>query len=204
MKLYFVRHGQTEFNQVGKIQGGTVDSPLTLAGIEGARHAGKRLANVTFDQVYASPQKRAKDTALYIMAENKDTNPPAIIEESKFRELAFGQWEGRLITEVQGEAQYHYLKKQPERYDPQHFHGESYQQLVKRSRQALSEVIAKQPEAANLLIVSHGITLTTLIKALEGKGQKDYRESGLLDNTSISIIETQDRGQSYELITYNS
>lgn len=204
MKLYFVRHGQTEFNRMGRIQGGNIDSPLTLSGVEGAKTAGKKLAEVVFDQVYVSPLERAKDTAQYIMAENNDIDQPPLIEERDFRELEFGEWEGQLIKEIQGEIQYQYLKTQPEKYDPSAFSGESYQQLVARSRRALELIINNQLNASNILIVSHGITLTTLIKSLEGKKQADYRESGLLDNTSISIMETTDEGQTFQLVAYNS
>lgn len=204
MKVYFVRHGQTEFNQIGRIQGGKIDSPLTQVGIAGAKKAGERLADIKFNQVYASPLKRAKDTAGYIMSESNDKNYPAIIEETNFRELEFGQWEGQFISDIKEEAQYLNLKTQPAKYDPSHHQGESYQELVARSCQTLSKIISEQPIEANLLIVSHGITLTTLIKALEGKEQVAYRESGLLDNTSISIMETNNAGQTFKLIAYNS
>lgn len=204
MKLYFVRHGQTEFNHIGRIQGGKIDSPLTQLGINGAKKAGERLSDIKFNQVYASPLQRAKDTASYIMAENNDINQPAIIEETNFRELQFGQWEGQFIADIKEEPQYLNLKAQPEKYDPSHHRGESYQQLVERSRQALTKIIKQHPATASILVVSHGITLTTLIKALEGKQQSAYRESGLLDNTSISIMETNDKGQTFQLIAYNS
>lgn len=204
MKVYFVRHGQTEFNHIGRIQGGRIDSPLTQVGIEGAKKAGQRLAEVKFDQIYASPLQRAKDTASYIMAENNDPNQPGIIEEINFRELQFGNWEGQFIHDIKEEPQYANLKNQPENYDPSGHEGESYQQLVARSQQALAKIIKEQATADNLLIVSHGITLTTLIKSLEGKEQAAYRESGLLANTSISIMETDNDGRSFELIAYNS
>ncbi|MBP1041361.1 histidine phosphatase family protein [Vagococcus sp. BWB3-3] len=204
MKLYFVRHGQTEFNHIGRIQGGRIDSPLTQKGIEGAKKVGKRLSEIKFNQVYVSPLQRAKDTASFIMAENKDSDQPAIIEETNFRELQFGQWEGQLITDIEGERQYVNLKTRPEKYDPSQHQGESYQQLVERSRHALNKIISHHSEAANLLIVSHGITLTTLLKDLEGKELSAYRESGLLDNTSISIMETDDEGLNFTLIAYNS
>lgn len=204
MQIYFVRHGQTEFNLEGRIQGGHIDSPLTAIGIEGAKAAGRRLSDITFDRVYSSPLKRAKDTALIIMEENRGTEKTHLIEESDFRELGFGEWEGQLIQEMIGKEQFDYLKNQPEKYDPSQTGGETYQELVKRSNQALQKCLDRNSKAETILIVSHGITLTTLIKFLEGKPQASYRESGLLDNTSISIVETKDQGRHYQVLAYNS
>ena len=62
MELYIARHGETEFNAEGRIQGSGMDSPLTPKGIAQARALGKSLEGITFDAVYSSPLKRATDT----------------------------------------------------------------------------------------------------------------------------------------------
>ena len=62
MKLYITRHGKTEWNTIGKLQG-WLDSPLTDEGIERARKLSTRLEGVDFDHIYSSPQKRALHTA---------------------------------------------------------------------------------------------------------------------------------------------
>jgi broad specificity phosphatase PhoE len=63
--LYFMRHGESEFNKANKWVGGSTDSPLTKKGIEQAQEAGDQLkkAGITFDIVIASPLKRAIQTA---------------------------------------------------------------------------------------------------------------------------------------------
>lgn len=63
MKLYFVRHGKTQWNKEGRFQGANGDSPLLEESYETITKLGKRLASVTFDEVYSSDLKRAVDTA---------------------------------------------------------------------------------------------------------------------------------------------
>ena len=67
-EIYFVRHGETDNNKLGKAQGGSVDSELNKTGIEQATYTGTyfkdyRIKDKNFDMVYCSPLKRAKKTA---------------------------------------------------------------------------------------------------------------------------------------------
>ena len=60
--LYFVRHGQTAWNDIGRFQGST-DVPLNLLGIEQAEKAALALKYIHFDAIYSSPLNRAQVTA---------------------------------------------------------------------------------------------------------------------------------------------
>ena len=60
--LYFVRHGQTAWNDIGRFQGST-DVPLNLLGIEQAEKAALALKDIHFDAIYSSPLNRAQVTA---------------------------------------------------------------------------------------------------------------------------------------------
>ena len=62
MEITFVRHGQTEWNSLGKQQG-KEDIPLNSRGIEQAKQTAQLLADRQFDRVYCSPLQRAKQTA---------------------------------------------------------------------------------------------------------------------------------------------
>lgn len=187
MKIYFVRHGQTEFNYVGRMQGGRVDSPLTEKGIQQARATGLMLRDTVFDRVYSSDQQRAIDTASYIIEENKrnDLEP---IPNKGFRELYFGEWEGRLVKEIKQEKEYIYLRSSPQLYNPIRYGGETYPELIKRAGKALFDIIEENPKAENLLVTSHGITITSLVRSLAGVPLADLRKDGLVENASISTI----------------
>lgn len=67
-EIYFIRHGETDNNKLGKAQGGGVDSELNKTGVEQATYTGKylkeyRIKDKNFDAIYVSPLKRAKKTA---------------------------------------------------------------------------------------------------------------------------------------------
>lgn len=203
MKIYLIRHGQTEFNKIDRIQGGRIDSPLLLNGIEKAKEVGKRLEDIHFDRVYASPLGRTMDTAKYVLSENKYKNQTHIIEEKDLREMDFGLWEGKLVEEIKNEPEFVHLRQVPEKYNPSQFQGESYEELVKRSSESLRKIVENQNDVKNILIVSHGITITTLIKYVTGQPVSEFRKDGIVDNTSVSILETNDNGDNYEIIRYN-
>lgn len=74
MKLYVVRHGQTIFNQLNKVQG-WADTPLTKKGEEDGKMAGQRLKNVKFNAAYSSDTSRAIHTAEFVLAENNNPTP---------------------------------------------------------------------------------------------------------------------------------
>ena len=66
MKLYIVRHGETDWNKARKIQGQS-DIPLNAFGRHLARETAKGLADVHFDLCFTSPLSRAKETARIIL-----------------------------------------------------------------------------------------------------------------------------------------
>lgn len=68
--FYLVRHGQTRLNRSRRLQG-TTNSPLTKKGIRMAKRLGQELKNIRFEAVYTSDLQRTKETARYILAENK-------------------------------------------------------------------------------------------------------------------------------------
>jgi len=92
--IYLIRHGETEWNKLGKFQG-TKDIALSENGLVQAEYLSKRLYGY-FDYVYTSPLKRAFKTA-EILAENSNLTP--IICES-IKEINFGEWEGLTVTEI--------------------------------------------------------------------------------------------------------
>lgn len=88
--FYIVRHGQTEWNLNGLIQG-HADSPLTLLGEEQARNVAKELQHVKFDIIFSSDLLRAKRTAEIINLERK----LAVQTSKQLREKMYGKYEGK-------------------------------------------------------------------------------------------------------------
>jgi probable phosphoglycerate mutase len=93
MTIYVVRHGQTIFNLMDRVQG-ISDGILTERGIAGAINMGKGLRDVPFSAVYSSDLKRAIETARLAMEQNRATKEWDIVEKPELREVSFGIFEG--------------------------------------------------------------------------------------------------------------
>ena len=90
MKLYLVRHGETDWNKVKKIQG-QVDIPLNQFGKHLAEETAEGLHDIPFDLCISSPLSRAYETARIIL-EGRDV---PIITDARIGEMAFGEYEGK-------------------------------------------------------------------------------------------------------------
>ena len=94
-KLYIVRHGQSQANANGILQGSKVDTPLTQTGIKQALATKEALSDVSFSKVVASPLLRAAQTATIIAgADRTITFDPRLVEYD------YGSWDGMLEADV--------------------------------------------------------------------------------------------------------
>lgn len=198
--FYFVRHGKTELNLSLRFQGGDIDSPLLPIGIEQAIQAGRYLCDRSFDVAAVSTQKRAMDTANYILKENNFLDGLTVQYQDSLREIKFGKREGTEIDPT--DEQTDHLRQRPDLYDPTTFGGETIASLVSRSAQTIEKLSQDYPDG-NVLIVAHGVLLITLINALIGKEKAKWREGGPLANTSITILEKETNQEHYTIKSFN-
>ena len=91
MKLYVVRHGETVWNKLHKVQG-VADIPLAENGILLAEKTGEALKDVSFDLCITSPLIRARKTAELIL--EKQSGKVSVIEDARIQEINFGVLEG--------------------------------------------------------------------------------------------------------------
>lgn len=91
--IYILRHGQTDFNKEGKVQGRGVDASLNEVGRSQARKAGAVLNNVPFDSIYSSYLKRTQETLREFIQEQRD-----IIALDGFDEISWGNQEGKAAS----------------------------------------------------------------------------------------------------------
>ena len=92
MKIYIVRHGQTDYN-INGIYAGRIDIPLNNNGIKEAYQVKEKLKGINFSKIYSSPLRRAYETAKIIS--DKD-----IIVDNRIIERSNGQLEGKPKTKV--------------------------------------------------------------------------------------------------------
>ena len=144
--IYLIRHGQTEWNLEGKMQGHN-DSPLTKVGITQAQKLHDRLINKKIHSIYSSESKRAYDTAKIIQG---NRNIPFYTSEG-LKEINMGKWEGMKQTDIM--AQYpndwNNFWKNPEKYTPIG-EGESYKKFINRVIPTLNNIISSN-QGKNIL-----------------------------------------------------
>ncbi|CAM2363310.1 histidine phosphatase family protein [Listeria seeligeri] len=184
--IYFVRHGKTEWNMTGQMQGWG-DSPLVAEGIAGAKAVGEVLKDTQIDAVYTSTSKRTKDTAAYILAD-RDIEIRALEE---LKEMNFGTWEGVTVTEIDEKHPEERAKilHSPATYKAEVNGGETYYELAERLLQGVQKIVS-ETKSGNILVVSHGMSLTLLLYLLQGGTVEDHRkEAPRILNTSISVVD---------------
>ncbi|HFI0237451.1 TPA: histidine phosphatase family protein [Streptococcus suis] len=190
MKIYFVRHGKTEWNVEGRFQGASGDSALLPQAFEELELLGKHLADLPFDAIYSSDLQRATITAEQIAKANRYCQ--TVQTSPQLREWSFGKLEGskmsifRAIYPKQAQALKHNLAL----FDNDLFEAESVRQVTQRMVDFIQSL--KGQDMETILIVSHGAFLTASIHRLLGFPPAQLRHRGGLDNASISILETTD------------
>ena len=142
MNIFVVRHGQTEWNVLKKMQG-SADIELNEKGLSQAQDTAEMLSNETFDVIFSSPLKRAKQTAK-IINNSKGLN---IIFDDRLRERNYGEFEGTNKSSFDYNEFWSYEKNI--RYEK----AENVQDFFKRIYNFLDEIISK--DYNSVLIVCH-------------------------------------------------
>lgn len=195
MVIYLARHGQTNLNRGGRMQG-RVDEPLNETG---RKQAGRMRAlleaggeDLRFDAVYASPLRRAVETASILCGLPEDR----LIRDPRLVETDFGKYDTRRVY-LLGPAMTLYWRI-PEVF-PAPPTVETVASMVERSRSFLKELEAQPYE--RVLVACHGGILRSLCGYLED------RENGIVwrpkpKNCEVRIYETKD-GQHARLRSYS-
>lgn len=202
-KLYIARHGKTMFNTIGRAQGWS-DSPLTEAGERGIHELGigLREAGIQFQQAVSSDSGRTIQTMGIVLDELGLTGKIPYRYDKRIREWCFGSFDGAYDGEL-------FLGVLPRVFRVDDFHHLSLMELAEgivevdtagwaESWETLRDrildgftAIAKDVESkggGNAIVVSHGMTISTLIYLIDPKAFKEL----VLDNGSVTVIEYED------------
>lgn len=193
MIIYLMRHGETEWNKLGRLQGQS-DIPLNAAGIELAEKTAESLKNVDFDAAFSSPLKRALVTA-HIMIGDRNV---AVETDDRLKEIHFGAYEGQSFGAGQPNAT-HPLAR-PESYVPVGG-GESIEEAKARAKSFLEEKIlplegrlsAESPEGGIVLIVAHGAINRCILNQIGDIPDRDFWRISL-PNCAVSVLSLE-KGQ---------
>ncbi len=172
-KLYVVRHGQTEWNVLKKMQG-SIDIPLNENGIAQAEQTKNNLKNIDFDIILCSPLARARQTAQTI---NKEKNLNIIFDD-RLRERNYGEFEGA------SKASFNYNDFWAYNKNLKYQKAENVQDFFGRISDFLDDIKNKYPNKSVLVVCHAGV-----IKAIECYANKMLRDEEigpfLPDNASV-------------------
>lgn len=201
LTLYLTRHGETQWNIERRLQG-SKDSPLTERGLNQAKNLRDRLKSENIDVIYASPTKRALDTAK-IIAEANDT--PIVVCDD-FKEVGFGEYEGKYIKDLPMIGNNNFLEEMfCGNHEIKLVNGETLLDVKARTFKKL-ESILKEDENKTILIVTHGMALKVIMsyfaqfeKELKGVyGQASLTKINI-DKDEFDILFKNDRSHTEKL-----
>lgn len=190
MRLYLIRHGETDWNIVKRLQGAT-DIPLNENGEKLARITGEGMRDIPLDLIFTSPLKRAYRTAELIRGERKIP----IVEETRIREICFGDYEG-LVSRSEGysipdpDFKFFFTKTECYRTPP---NGESIDALLERTGDFLEDLKGRKDlQDKTILISSHGAAVRALLSNIEKCDIAHFWGKGVHKNCGVSCVDLTD------------
>lgn len=217
-EVYLIRHGETMFNQLNKVQG-WADSPLTIKGINDLKKTAEALSQIHFDNMYSSDLKRAIDTVHLMKNANEVSEIGKIKKLPEFREVFFGSFEGddidktweaigqaagvgpeKNVQKIINQVGIYEFREATKKADPCHL-AENSEELDTRMVRAIKKLQEETENENRVLLVSHGDFIKTL-------GIKYWNKSDRLhdiefpDNGSITRGILNDNGK-FEIVDYN-
>lgn len=195
MNLYLIRHGETEWNAEGRLQGQT-DVPLNCKGIEQMRQVAKEMKRMGIgaDLIVTSPLIRARQSA-DIVSSVLDYKGKDVVVEPLLTERSFGVGEGKVWSELV--AQY------PEGICRGHepFEGvEPLEELAKRGHEAFDKIVNTYVGTQNIIVVAHGAILSAMVDAITN-GEVEYG-SGRVSFSQGSIYVVRCLEETVEIAGY--
>lgn len=181
MRIYIVRHGETEANKQGYVQGWT-DVPLNENGRIIAELTGRGIKGIRFDHCFSSPLTRAKETAEILLRESG--NSVSVSFDDRIKEMNFGSFEG---MSVRDEKLIRFLKEP--NVDYKFPDGESFREVMKRTQEFLKALIAKDDDKT-YLVSTHGCALRAMLNFLY-EDKDDYWHGHVPYNCCVNIIEVK-------------
>lgn len=173
IRIFIVRHGQTDHN-VKKILQGHLDTSLNSTGENQANLVGQRLKDLKFDSMYSSDLTRCKNTANAILT-NSSNPVDSIHFTNLLRERNMGIMEGKYLNDAIA-----YAEKEGKSFRD---YGEDASLFVERIAKIINQILLENKKNKNVLVVSHGGTIRTFLKILQ------YKEDLVVYNTSITVVD---------------
>jgi len=202
-RLILVRHGQTEWNRLGRYQGQS-DIELNETGLKQTQQAAERLATEKINAIYCSDLMRARQTAEIIAS--KHNMAGAIHESPLLREMNFGDYEGLTFDQMDPKFQLIFSADPSWRSSGPNVrapNGESIADLAARVKQFIQQILEHHRQEETILIAAHGGPLQVMICHFLDIGLEHWWQIRL-SGASVSIVETYPQGASIVLLNGTS
>ena len=187
MKLYIIRHGQTDWNLEQRLQGAK-DIPLNENGEHVAKMTCEGMKEIPIDLAFSSPLSRAFHTAELVC---EGRNIP-VIAEPRIREISFGDYEGYSHSKETYNIPdpkfiNFFIKAESYRVPP---NGESLESLILRTGEFLKELQDREDlQDKNILISTHGAALRGLLCNIKKNTIKNFWEGPVQKNCGVTCVE---------------
>lgn len=188
MKIYVIRHGETNANKDGVLQGAS-NWPLNEDGVKLAKLTGENMKGIKFDACFSSPLDRAKQTAELVLKHSG--NKINIIFDKRIEELNMGIYEGKKFkpNELEAPLLKMLLFKWNAFFCGRFKGGETVRELCKRTQELLNEVSKMDYE--NVLISTHGCAMRAMLNKLYDN-KLNFWQGRVPYNCAVNIIEVKD------------
>lgn len=194
-KIYLVRHGQTDFNLKGVVQGSGIDAPINATGIRQGELFFNAYKNIPFDHVYHTALQRTKQSIQGFL----DLGLPAK-GLAELNEISWGKYEGTPMTPEEGKYYQHMLDQWREgNLDYAIAEGESPNQVVKRMRVGIKQILEGPGE--NILVCMHGRAMRIFLSEIM-KTNLIHMDDYSHQNLCLYLLEQQE-DDSFSLVKSN-
>jgi broad specificity phosphatase PhoE len=190
LKIYLIRHGETDFNKQGKEWGQPAETSLNEIGIKQSEKLAQKIKDIKFNKLFSSDLKRSLQTTGIV---SKAVGIP-IIKDKRLREYDPG--EADPSSEKWIEEYKRLLNLGMSKYDIRPFGGENIWDLIKRVKSFLDDL---EKDKGTIAIISHSGVNSTLINLSQGR-EKDHFLNIKQDSTCINVLNFENMKWHIEII----
>lgn len=181
-EIWLVRHGQTDWNLEGRLQG-QLDVPLNETGMQQVAELAEKLKSTRFSAIFSSDLLRARQTAGKI---SEELGLP-IIFDRRLREISQGKVEGLLFSDVVERFEGALADRTRDPVNSRLPGGESVAELAARFRECMDE-IASGEHNHPVLVVAHGLAIATMLCQARGYPMETVH-THIQENATAEIIQ---------------
>lgn len=195
-EIYIIRHGETDLNKQGIVQGRGIDSDLNHTGRQQAQAFYQQYQELKFDKIYTSTLRRTHQTVEQFIVSGVPWEQHAGLDE-----LAWGIWEGKPNTEMARHAFRELIEKwQGGNYEAKFAGGESPNEVLARLQETITLIKAREDEQ-RILICMHGRAMRLLLCFLL---EKPLSEMGDFPHQNTTLYQLQFDGKHFTIVDFNN